>query len=120
MVTKLNRMMNGWANYFCLGPVSKAYRAVDQHAGKRLRQWLCGKAQRGKAGDQKYSDAYPARQAWSGPAYRADAQLFVGETVMFLREPDALIAPVRFDERDVETEHGRASEAPANERAGNR
>jgi hypothetical protein len=29
---KLNRTMIGWANYFCLGPVSKAYRAVDQHA----------------------------------------------------------------------------------------
>ena len=36
-------MMNGWANYFCLGPVSKAYQAVDQHSCKRLRQWLCAK-----------------------------------------------------------------------------
>jgi hypothetical protein len=27
--------------------------------------------------------------------------------------------PVRFDERDVETEQGAASEAPADERAGN-
>ena len=43
VVTKLNQMMNGWANYFCLGPVSKAYRAVDRHARKRLRQWLCAK-----------------------------------------------------------------------------
>jgi len=43
LVGKLNRMMIGWANYFCLGPVSKAYRAVEQHARKRLRQWLCAK-----------------------------------------------------------------------------
>ena len=43
VVEKLNRMMTGWANYFCLGPVSKAYRAVEQHARKRLRQWLCAK-----------------------------------------------------------------------------
>ena len=43
MVAKLNRMMTGWANYFCLGPVSKAYRAVERHARKRLRQWLCAK-----------------------------------------------------------------------------
>ncbi len=42
VVTKLNRTMIGWANYFCLGPVSKAYRAVEKHACKRLRQWLCG------------------------------------------------------------------------------
>jgi RNA-directed DNA polymerase len=43
VVGKLNRTMIGWANYFCLGPVSKAYRAVDRHARKRLRQWLCAK-----------------------------------------------------------------------------
>ena len=42
---KLNQMLRGWANYFCLGPVSKAYRAVDQHTRKRLRQWLCAKHQ---------------------------------------------------------------------------
>jgi hypothetical protein len=43
VVAKLNRTMIGWANYFCLGPVSKAYWAVDHHARKRLRQWLCAK-----------------------------------------------------------------------------
>jgi RNA-directed DNA polymerase len=43
MVGELNRTMIGWANYFYLGPVSHAYRVVDQHACKRLRQWLCAK-----------------------------------------------------------------------------
>ena len=43
VVGTLNRMIIGWANYFCLGPVSKAYRAVERHARKRLRQWLCAK-----------------------------------------------------------------------------
>src|SRR5215471_10646500 len=43
VVAKLNRIMIGWANYFCLGPVSKAYGALDNHACKRLRQWLCAK-----------------------------------------------------------------------------
>ena len=42
----------------------------------------------------------------------------MGETVSLLREPDAAVPPVRFDERDVETEHGTATEAPADERAG--
>ena len=37
-----------------------------------------------------------------------------------IREPDAGKPHVRFDERAVETGHGSASEAPANERAGNR
>jgi Group II intron, maturase-specific domain len=43
IVGKLNQMLRGWANYFHLGPVSKAYRAVDQHTRKRLRRWLCAK-----------------------------------------------------------------------------
>ena len=29
MVGRLNRMLRGWANYFCLGPVSAAYRSGD-------------------------------------------------------------------------------------------
>ena len=37
VVAKLNRTMIGWANYFCLGPVSNAYSAVENHACKRLR-----------------------------------------------------------------------------------
>jgi RNA-directed DNA polymerase len=28
----LNRKLNGWANYFCLGPVSAAYRTINTHA----------------------------------------------------------------------------------------
>jgi len=57
-VEKLNRMLRGWANYFCLGPVSKAYRAVDAHARKRLRQWLCRKHKRPGKGTARYPDAY--------------------------------------------------------------
>jgi len=37
------RLMIGWANYFCQGPVDRAYRAIDRHAKKRLRRWLCTK-----------------------------------------------------------------------------
>jgi len=39
-VGRLNRKLIGWANYFCLGPVSKAYAAAERHAVRRLRQWL--------------------------------------------------------------------------------
>jgi hypothetical protein len=56
VVTKLNQMMNGWANYSCLGPVSKAYRAVDRHARKRLRQWLCAKHKAGGREIRKYPE----------------------------------------------------------------
>jgi RNA-directed DNA polymerase len=40
VVSRLNRMLVGWANYFCLGPVTSAYRIVDNHACFRLRQWM--------------------------------------------------------------------------------
>lgn len=57
VVAKLNRTMIGWANYFCLGPVSKAYRGVDRHARKRLRQWLCAKHQISWQATKKFPDA---------------------------------------------------------------
>ena len=57
LVADLNRRLIGCANYFCLGPVSKAYRAVDRHTRRRLRQWLCAKHQRPGQGIGRYSDA---------------------------------------------------------------
>ena len=56
VVRKLNQMMNGWANYFCLGPVSKVYAAVEQHARRRLRRWLCAKHKLARASTGKYPD----------------------------------------------------------------
>jgi len=56
LVATLNRQIIGWANYFCLGPVSKAYRAVEHHTCRRLRQWLCAKHKMQGSGTQRYSD----------------------------------------------------------------
>jgi RNA-directed DNA polymerase len=56
LVEALNRRINGWANYFCLGPVSKAYQAVERHSRRRLRQWLCAKHKQQGAGTKRYSD----------------------------------------------------------------
>ena len=55
-VTRLNRKLRGWANYFCLGPVSQAYRAIDQHVCRRLRQWLCAKHQVQGQGTARFPD----------------------------------------------------------------
>jgi RNA-directed DNA polymerase len=57
-VAKLNRILVGWSNYFCLGAVSKAYHAVDQHAEHRLRQWLCRKHKVRSGGKARFSEQY--------------------------------------------------------------
>jgi hypothetical protein len=45
------------------------------------------------------------QQGTHGPAVArsSSARPFVGESMRLVREPDALVAPVRFDERGVET-----------------
>ncbi len=57
-VATLNRILVGWGNYFSLGPVSKAYRAVDGHASNRLRQWLRKKHQQPGRGTARFPNAY--------------------------------------------------------------
>ena len=55
-IVQLNRKLIGWANYFCLGPVSKAYRSVDAHARNRLRWWLCNKHKLPGKGTARFPD----------------------------------------------------------------
>jgi RNA-directed DNA polymerase len=57
-VVRLNRLMLGWANYFCLGPVSKAYNTVDDHACRRLRLWLRRKHKVQGSGFSRFPDKY--------------------------------------------------------------
>ena len=57
-VALLNRVMVGWANYFCQGPVGKPYRTVTRHAVRRLRQWLRQKHKLQGQGFSRYPETY--------------------------------------------------------------
>ena len=58
LVGRLNRLLRGWANYFCLGTVTAAYRKVTAHACHRLRQWLVRKHKVRGSRWSRFSDHY--------------------------------------------------------------
>ena len=62
MVTRLNQKLGGWANYFCLGPVTPAYRFIDRYTTTRLRRWLCKKHKQSSMGIKRYPDEYMYQQ----------------------------------------------------------
>jgi hypothetical protein len=60
--------------------------------------------QRAAAGIQTLSGSVSSLCVWLGPVTTPDREPSVGESVSLFREPDAGNLPVRFDEREQETE----------------
>ena len=58
MVGKINRTLRGWANYFQLGSVNRAYRAIDTYTIARLRRWLLKKHKARRRGSEVYPPSY--------------------------------------------------------------
>ena len=81
-VAHLNRIMVGWANYFCQGPVGKPYRIVTRHAVRRLRRWLCRK-HKVETGQAYHALSRQASQprVGPGPTLPAPSQRSVGDSM---------------------------------------
>ena len=58
MVKQLNQKLGGWANYFKLGPVTKAYRFLDRYTTTRLRRWFGKKHKQSSGRLKRYPDEF--------------------------------------------------------------
>ena len=68
MVGKLNRTLRGWANYFQVGTVSSAYRAIDSYLAARLRPRMRTKFKKRR----QRGGGYPPRSFTATRARTAD------------------------------------------------
>jgi RNA-directed DNA polymerase len=57
-IAELNAMIQGWANYFNQGPVTKIYRDLQGYTDRRLRIWLMRRRGKRGTGYRQYPDKY--------------------------------------------------------------
>src|SRR5207245_4870015 len=85
---------------FLFGASQYAYRAVERHARKRLRQWLCAKHQLRWPATKQYPAGAAMHQVLGLVQLTVRTSSFPSATPShFLREPDPRDAHVRLDQR---------------------
>ena len=57
VAASLNRLLAGWANYFCYGSRTVAYKAVDLYVEDRVRDFLCRRHKRRGRGYRQFGTA---------------------------------------------------------------
>ena len=62
IVQDINRMLVGWANYFSVGTIHRAYSSIDHYVFQRLRQWWCAKHKVRNRRDSRFSSDYVYRR----------------------------------------------------------
>ena len=98
---ELNRVVRGWANYFCYGTRSPAYRAVDHYVTERMRYFLGRRHQVPSRGTRRYSAEHvhgALGVTFAAASSRCATCACPG--VRPVREPDVGKPQVRFDEEE--------------------
>jgi hypothetical protein len=86
LVAALNRKINGWANYFCLGPVSQALPSRGATYVPVASPVAVRQTQRAGRGEYAVSPESLASEVWLGSPYCADRQFSVGDGVNLFSE----------------------------------
>ena len=81
LLSRINRKLRGWSNYFSIGTVSKAYRNINSHTRYRVRQWLCAKFKEQGQGKKRFSNQYLHQKLGLHQLERTSRQRFVCERV---------------------------------------